>query len=426
LRLTQTLWTEESFLGPHQSHAHRFQGDTLFFHADALPGRPDDPYTGGVWAWRPGWDKARRLASKGYDCYGHASAAVALCIDNTTYEVTTPVEFDLRAGRLDDVAGDMLPVVDHPRFSVADRHHGFRIGFSNDGQYLIYTSAATADAATPRLRIVKMDNLATSTASEILSDVMQWELSLDGTKIFYLTDFDDVVGAGRLTMADFPSGANVQSSPFRTGKYVVVSGAKGEDRGIGFFVEPGGRFLSEYRLIASRNAFTTSELVFRYTNPLEDFQISVDSQYVGYAKADPTQGFNGYIVRSDGTRECILNSERDHPAFEYSFLPSSEVVFWVEEAPDSSDFQDAWFGNPDGCRDRRLFAQHIAFYTSVRNAGLIFGDALDLVTDTFQLKYAAFERGTEWPAHGPVHVQDHVGFPLALLAPATTHLVFPV
>src|SRR3954470_19113687 len=98
LRLTDTLWTDESFLGPRQSQAHRFQGDTLISHAGPSAVAPDAPYTGPVGAWRPGWSSARRLAAHGYDCYAHASAALALCLDEVGYEVTTPVEFDLRAG----------------------------------------------------------------------------------------------------------------------------------------------------------------------------------------------------------------------------------------------------------------------------------------------------------------------------------------
>jgi hypothetical protein len=425
LRLTDALWTDESFLGPRQSQAHRFEGDTLIFHAGASSGPPDAPYAGPVWAWRPGWSSARRLAAHGYDCFAHPSAALALCMDEVGYEVTTPVEFDLRAGRLDDAGGDLLPVVDRPRLSVAERHHEFRMGFSPDGQHLVYTNGSTVDAPTPALRVRNVADLATVPPRDLLTDVMQWELSLDGTKIFYLTDYDDPAGVGRLTAADFPSGAHVQSSPFRTSRFVVVAGAGGEDRGIGVFLEPGGPSLSEYRLITDRDALSHSQLVFRYPGPLEDFAISADARYVGYAKADPAEGFNGYVVRSDGTRECILNGERDRPAVGYSFLPSSALIFWAEESPDTSTQQDGWLADPEGCGGRQLFAHHVAFYTPVGDRGLIFGDALDLATNTFQLEYAALEAGARWPARGAVRVHDQVGFPLALLAPAVG-VVFPV
>ena len=421
LRLTENLWTDEPILGPRQRFAHRFDGDTLFFHADALSAA-DAPYTGPIFAWRPGWAKARMVAAKAYACFAHLKRALALCVDNITYDAAVPVEYDLRAGALDDAGGDVLPIVDHVLNAQANRQRAPRVAFSDDGQFVVYTSAPVVDFPTPALKRVAVGTPMAGTPVEILSDVMDWALSIDGKKVFFFSEYKD--GAGRLAVADFPSGADPRASSYRGVDFIVLGNPSVGDRGVGLFIERGGRFLSEYRIIPDSNALSEAVLVFRYTNPLEDFHFSNDGQYVGYAKGDPDEGFNGYIVRTDGTRQCILNGEPNRPAFEYFFLDNSRRVFWSEESPTSSDYRDGWFGNPDGCTARRVFAERIAFYTPVGNAGLIYGDGFDVNTDLFTLKYAALENQTEWPIAGGVRIHDGVGFPVAILGPGLDQIVF--
>jgi hypothetical protein len=422
LRLTQTLWTDEPILGPRQWLAHRFDGDTLIYHADARS-RPDDPYTGPIYAWRPGWTAPRLLASSAYACYGHPVQAVALCIDNVTYDAADPVEFDLRVGDLEQPSGAVLPLVDHVLYARANRQQGYHVGFSNDGRRAIYTSARSLDSPTPDLRLYPLGS-SFSPGQTVIPDVVAWQLSLDGTRIYYLSGFKD--GEGALSTADFPSGANAHASLVRTGRYVVLGSAQGEDRGIGYFRQGSGRFLSEYRVIRDRQLLTDTALVFRYSEPLEDFHLSPDGRYTGYAKADPTQGFNGYLVSGDGLGECILNTPQGPPAFEYFFLDDSRLVFWEEQSADDSAFSDGWFGKPEGCHDRRLFSRHVYFYTPIRNEGLLYGDELELTTITFALKYAALKAGATWPSSGPMRIHDHVTYPLTFLRPGRTQILFQV
>lgn len=421
LRLTERLWTAEPILGPRPWDAHRFDGDTLIFHADALSDS-ESPYTGAIYAWRPGWQGPRRLASRAYACYGHLRLPLALCIDNIAYDGAAPLEYDLRVGSLNGIDPGPLPLVERVRYSRAERQHGTRVGLTSDGQYLVYTTAASADAPTPGLRVARLGTAGTAPA-EILPDVMSWELSGDGSTIFYLSGFAD--GLGTLAAADFPSGGNPRRSAIRTGRFLVLIGPEGQDRGVGFFRERGGRFLSEFRIIPDGNLLAESVLVFRYPNPLEDFHLSPDGRYVGYAKADDS-GFNGYLVRTDGTEECMLNSERDRPAFEPFFLPDSSRVFWYEDSPEGEGFQDGWFGDPAGCRDRRLFAERLAFHMPVGRNGIVFGDGLDLQSRSFTLKYAALDETGGWPAGGAVRVKDRVVWPVALLRSPPGQLVFQV
>src|SRR5205085_12683758 len=69
VRLTAALWTGTAVYGDSHPSAHRFEGDTLIFHAGATPG-PHDPYQGPIWAWRPGWKQPRQLTGpRGLLCW---------------------------------------------------------------------------------------------------------------------------------------------------------------------------------------------------------------------------------------------------------------------------------------------------------------------------------------------------------------------
>ena len=54
LLLTTNLWTGQPTSGSTHPFAHKFTGDTLLFHADAVSG-PDELFTGFIYAWRIGW-----------------------------------------------------------------------------------------------------------------------------------------------------------------------------------------------------------------------------------------------------------------------------------------------------------------------------------------------------------------------------------
>jgi hypothetical protein len=254
---------------------------------------------------------------------------------------------------------------------------------------------------------------------EILPDVTAWEVSHDGSKVFFFRDFKGE--AGRLMVADFPSGANPLLISSRSGGYVVLGDGK-IDQGVGFFVDPGGRFFAEYRAVPDLARPLDSVLVFRYRPPLEDFQRSRDGRFTGYAKSDDT-GFNGYIAHTDGSGECVLNSEPNRPAFDYTFLANSSLVFWVEQSLVDSQATDGWLGDPEGCKGKQRFAAKLGYYHPVRNAGLIYGDELE--DETVSLKYAVLEDG-RWPAAGPVRVQERINLPISILAPEQDRIVFQV
>jgi hypothetical protein len=206
----------------------------------------------------------------------------------------------------------------------------------------------------------------------------------------------------------------------------VLGEETNEDKGIGYFIDGTGRFLSEYRVIPNRADPFNSTVVFRYQGNLEGFRPARDGRFTGYAKIDRADGFNGYVARNDGSGDCILGSQRDRPAFGMRFLDHAGMVFWNEEADEDSTYRDGWRANPDGCRDKHRFASHIAFHTGVGDEGLIFGDDLNVETETMTLRYVKIEGGQSWPAAGPVAIMAGVVQPVVLLPPRRQQLVFRV
>jgi hypothetical protein len=418
LRLTGTLWIDEPLGGPYQEEANRFEGDTLIFHADALS-PPDRPFDGPIFAWRPGWPAARRLASEAYSCYAHEGLPLAFCIDGVSYQGATPVEFDLLVGSIADPAGGLLTRLDHAWLRRADGQVSFGGRFSNAGDQFVYSTAASAGAATAALRAAAVTAAGVARPAEVLPDVADWELSRDGSKVFYLRELKS--GMGRLSMSDFPSGANPTLISSRTGRYLVLN-HEGAKEAVGFFVEPGGRFFSEYRVVPDLGKPLESIVVFRYQPPLEDFQRSSDGRFTGYAKSDD-DGLNGYIARTDGSGECLLNLEKNRPAFADIFLADSSLVFWAEKSRLDPQGLDGWLARPQDCQGKQRFSSRLAYYSPVRSAGLIFAD--DAEDDTASLKYAILENG-RWPAGGAVRVRDGVDLPVAILRPAMDRIVFQV
>jgi hypothetical protein len=418
LRLTANLWIAEPVGGPYQEDANRFEGDTLIFHADAVSD-PQHPFVGPVFAWRPGWTGARRIAAQAYGCFGHENLPLVFCTDAVKYEDSSPVDFDLTAGSVADAAGGPLPRLDHVWLRRADGELAFGGRFSNRGDLFLYSTAPTAGAAAAELRSARLTPAGLETPSPVVKDVAQWALSHDGTRVFFFRELRN--GVGRLMTAEFPSGANPALVSSRSAGYIVL-GEGDLDRGVGFFVEPGGRFASEYRVVPDLSKPLDSVVVFRYQPPLEDFQRSPDGRFTGYAKSDD-KGLNGYMARTDGSGECMLNTERNRPAFAYTFLTDSSLVFWVEKSLLDPNAIDGWLGHPATCEGRQRFSGKLAYYSPVRSAGLIFADEAE--EDTASLKYAILEAG-RWPVAGAVRIQDGIGLPLTILGPAMDRIVFQI
>jgi hypothetical protein len=426
LRMTSKLWTAEVLAGPYQDAAHKFDGDTLVFTAGGTSGT-EGPYVGPIWAWRPGWPAPRQLTAAGLACYGHSRAATAYCVTNIRYEGLAPMELDITAGSIAAPDGPPeLPKVAHSLVYRKDHERSFWSTMSEAGDAIIYSAPRAENPATASLRVVPIGDLTPGAAPpverEVVTDIMNWSLANDQKKVYYLAGYANRAGA--LMMADFPSGANPVQLARKITRYVILGEDSPQDRGIGYFIDGSGRFLSEYRVIANRADPLNSTVVFRYPGALEGFRPSRDVRFTGYAKVDRVDGFNGYMARNDGSGDCIMSSQRDRPALLMRFLDDSGLVFWNEESDDDASFRDGWRGIPEGCRDKHRFASHIAFHTVVGNEGLIFGD--DLANELVTLRYVKIDNGRDWPAAGPVKVMANVAQPVVLLGKKRQQMVFRV
>jgi hypothetical protein len=421
LRMTTSLWTEEGIGGPTQDSAHRFDGDTLIFHTPGTSSR-DDAFRGPIWAWRPGWSQPRMLTANGLICYSHDRLPLVFCMENA--DISAAIEFDLRAASIAGPTFEPLRLVDRARVRRADFEQAFQGWWTSDGQYFLFSSTSSPEAKVAGLRVVKTEEIGSTAPREILPDVMSWSLANDERRVYYLAQYGADTAQGTLMMADFPGGENPGLLAQRTGRYVVLNDGSARDRGVGYFHWATGRFLSEYRVISDRDDLSTNHVVFRYKDLLEDFHVSANQRYTGYAKFDSKEGFNGYIARTDGSGECILNSDPARPAYEYYFLESTSMVFWEEESEDDSTASDGWFGDPDGCRDKHRFASHIGYYVPVRNEGLIYGD--DVAGETMSLKYARIEGGRTWPAGGGARIHERVDRSPVIIGKKSSHILFQV
>jgi hypothetical protein len=203
LRLTAHLWTGHPPAGPIHPYSHRFDGDTLIFHADAASG-PDAVYRGPVYAWRPGWSVGRPIADGvAVLCTGHPRLPLVDCLEDGAGSLR------VSAGQLvdrDDLR--LTPLGPFPRSRIGADADGdmdvpWQAGFSPDGAFFVFS---TPEGGRPveTLRLVATADLGRVAPREIIRDATFWDFSADGARLYFLRR-----GGGEIFEADFPSGDRV-------------------------------------------------------------------------------------------------------------------------------------------------------------------------------------------------------------------------
>jgi hypothetical protein len=402
LRLTTDLFTGTSIWGPSHPSAHRFVGDTLVFHAAGANGK-GEVYDGPIWAWRPGWAAARAITGPhALICSADPGHPLVLCLDNTTVEATgtsafdRPIlrEMDLTAGSAADPTGP-LPLASHVVNAVGDQ--AFRVRFSPDGKYLVFSSVDSAGGA-ETVRVLAVSDLGVAAPRTIITDAAEWEISRDGTKIYFLRGYDRSRGdqaAGLLAMADFPSGENVVELQRLIRGFERLGPGSDQDRGLLLTYEGAGK-ASSYALMADRGHPADLQIL---GTTVKGVQVASDVRHTLYFRDLHAAEFPSAFVLShqDGT-VCSLTQDYRAESYGAAFSDSGRSAFWIEYFRNGSESEEGWRAQPSGCGERVKWGDYVAWYILDGDDFVIFegGDIGDTTT-WLQYTSLAGPSTTPWP-----------------------------
>lgn len=419
LRLTLNLWTEFPLGGPGHPFAQAFAGDTLIFYADATS-VGDEIHQGPVFAWRPGWPRARQLSSeRGVACYGHPRAPVAFCMDDMKGDPKRPDSFELRAGVIADPGGGVLTSLGRITPFNTTGDVAWQASFSRAGDFLAISSP-DPDPAVEVLRVVPTNAIGAAPPPVALTDLTSWTISNDDRRIyFYRKHQPDNMEDKSLFAADFPSGAGVTHLASPVKDYFVV-GDRETDDGVAFLTKGNNANEAAFGFLRDSANPASAITVFTYRGLLEGVRISSDLRFTAWLDAS----LRGRVVRTDNLAVCTFNRE-DSGAYNPQFSGSAGLLFWTEDAVDDPFRRDAYYMNPDGCKGRQRLSQGSEFYYPIGDRGLIFGDEFAANERTVTLKYAHVSRvGEEWRVEEAIRIQDHVDGYLTLVGINPMMIVF--
>ncbi|MES1172888.1 MAG: hypothetical protein ABUL62_01075 [Myxococcales bacterium] len=391
LRLSSDLWVDYQFWGDSQPVVQRFEGDTLIFHSG--PATKRDPYDGGIWAWRPGWQKAAKLTEHGVFCFANPRSSSVACISNALIEkdfndlLAPPYyrEFDLLVGVLTDADQAQLPLAAHVMHAPDDQ--SFRLRFSPNGQYLAYSSVA-ALGEPETVRIIHVPEAGVAAASTILSSASEWEIAHDGQSIYYLSDYQrssGIVGTGTLRMADFPSGqGSVELTPLVRSFELIGTfdlSFRAEDRGLVAVAGVPDVSLAPLVMLEPR----VPERAFQLQRGATSVNVSPDLRHTLYftpIKDNPVV----VIAHNDGAATCQLTADSKAESYYAEFTDSAAWVAWIERKRTGTRSEQGFLARPGDCGSRFQFGDHVLDYWLAGDDFVLFKGS-DASSSTFWLEY---------------------------------------
>ena len=398
-KLTSNLWVEPAVLGgPVHPVSHEFHGDTLIYYADPTSA-PGQPHRGPVFAWRPGWAQPRRISSaQAIQCWGHARAPVAHCLEGLSGTALAPDSVDLRVGPIQDADGVTLTAIGRIRARKPDGERAWLAGFSPGGDRFL-VSSPDPDPMVESLRSIAVADLGRAELAPMLPEASDWQISRGGTRLYFLRE--ETPGKRALFVADYPSGAGAARLAGPVRDYLVLGDpALPTDLGVAVLTEVDAR-TTALRLVRDLANPGAAATVFSAVGTLEGVQVSPDVRFTAWSD----QGFNVRVVRHSDLASCDLNNVPRADAFHPAFTAGGGLVFWQETA--DNDRLDGFLANPDGCQGKRRFGQGVDFLSPIGDRALLFGDELDATGSLVTLKYAALD-GQQWPVAGAVRIQAGV------------------
>jgi hypothetical protein len=383
------LWTGQPMQGPIHPTTHRFDGDTLIFHA--LASDAVDQYTGPIFAWRPGMEAPKQisLTKTAYSCSAHFTAESYVCIENLS--TMDPLVFDLTAGKLSTTAKMVKHIVP---FRAGTQTSQWRAALNRSGDTLIFSTGGLTTTSADRETIYLSKFDAPDVVTTLRAGASRWTLSADGTKIYFLANYnyDPMAPAGALTMADYPSGANEKTLVPAVAALQVL--ADGEvDKGIGFFdTIVNGK--ATYKIMKDRNVPAMVTTVV--TNIGGIIALTRDLKYLYYYKdfnQDNGSTTDGHIALTDGSMtSCPLTMSLDSDQFGSPFNRSGTQVFWTDNVDQIDGVGEGWVGSTAGCANKHKYSDKMDFWFIKGDDGMVYSD--EGVADYSALKYALFNGGT--------------------------------
>jgi hypothetical protein len=375
--ITDTLWTGQPTAGPAHPTTHRFDGDTLIYHANTS--QMADPYRGPIYAWRPGWPAGRQisLTTLAYACSAHPSAEAVVCIENLTTDPAAALQFDLTGGPL-ATGAKLVARITPTRPNTQSSQ--WRVAFTRGGDALTWSTGGLTVAERETIYTAKVADLGTpGMVTTVATGVSRWEMSAEGKKIFYLKDYNyDTQGVpqGSLTVADFPSGANPTLLAPAIPGFVALS-AGGTDRGVAFFANVQLGQSADFKMIA--DVANPAGVISVLSGIAGVSAISGDLRFVLYSTDfDPgTGGTDVRVARLDGssltTGGCVLTDMPTSDFFGAPFTPNSELVMWVENVDQIDGVATGFVARTD-CTSKRQFGDRADFWFFDGNRGVLYSD----------------------------------------------------
>jgi hypothetical protein len=411
-RLSSTLFTAQPDIGPSYPTTHRFDGDTLIFHAD-VP-QANTPYKGPIYAWRPEWTAPRRIGGMAsFTCFAHDTVVAAACIENLS--ATSPLELDVTGGPLAAPVAPLGRVVITRPGTNSDQ---WSLAFSDAGDYIVWSTGGKTTAEVETLYAIKTDEAAMAAKKITFGPASRWSVSADGKKVFFLRDFNynEIAPTGTLMSANFPAGGGEVMLAPSVGAYVPLTGSS-----VGIYQNVAA-LKGTFKLM--RDVTRPQELVTLGTD-FTSVEFSPDLRFVAFATTvnNQTGNSDNLVVKTDGTGRCTLNAAIDNQFFGRAFVGDANLILWAQAI--GADFTgEGWLANPDGCADKRKFADKIDFWFNVRKDGLIYSD--NFAGNLSTLKFVKLSGG-QWPASTmPTTIAAGVQPVYGIVGDARDHVVYNI
>ena len=450
VKATDNLYTAQPQVGPaYPFDVARASGNTFVYLTDPRSA-PTEPFVGDVWAHTIGSPNTTRIGSGVSECTvagqrliasgtRQIDKVVALCVGDPSSAPGDPVPFFTLMGGV--VPGQTvgpqsapLPLMKmmttplgevqrvypvHPTTMVPR----YRLGFTADNEVLALSTGGALESEAETLVTYKTDDLGKGVPPTPFpggDNITRWTLTPDGTKIFYLKDYNySAVGnqSGTLTTADFPAGTNLRElrgmlvpggSSNGVSAYQVLVDNQGALQGVGILTNltmgRGGNYSIIKDTAGSTDDPSNVVSIIEGTS-LPTLSPDLRFSLFGRQSSSDPPSSGTWLIKNDGSNApCFLTSGQLGGVFGPAFTRSSGLVLWAENYQASTFSADSFYSDPAGCTDvakQTLFARNLDFWFVDGDRLLLYSDDSDGAR--VSLKYAWINGNT---LSAPVTIQN--------------------